>query len=49
MRLGVFSRLVIVCSVFWMIGGTFYIADSKAGEAERLADGFMESCGQPSG
>lgn len=45
MKLGVFSRLVIVCSVFWMIGGTLYFASSTSREAMQVADEFMEGCG----
>ena len=44
MRLGVISRSLLVASGFWMVGGTFYFAQAKYAEAEKVADEFYVPC-----
>lgn len=44
MKLGVLSRTLIVLSCFWMVGGTFYIAQRLDTEARAASKSFYEAC-----
>lgn len=44
MKLGVLARTMIVASCFWMAGGTFYFAQSKAADASVRASEYLDSC-----
>ena len=43
-RLGVVARTVIVASCFWMVGGTFFIANKVATEAQEAATVRYNDC-----
>lgn len=44
LRLGLVSRLVIVASSFWMVGGTYFIAKARSDKGTAAANAFYRQC-----
>ena len=44
MKLGVFNRLVVVLSCFWMVGGTLFVAGEQRQPANQYANQILQIC-----